>query len=204
MDICEENLTVAAASGDRDALSALLSQHDAALRERLTGSIGPAYRSAIEPEDVLQVTYIEAFLNIRDFSPDGRGAFLAWLLRIAQNNVRDAVRWLEREKREPRRKKVDRPHGSDSYVGLLANLVGTGTTPSSHAARDELKTALDEAIAKLPELYRTVVTMIDLENRDANQVAVAFGRSRPAVYMLRVRAHEHLAKLLGDSTRFFR
>ncbi len=204
MNICEENLTVAAASGDRDALTALLSQHDATLRQRLARSIGPAYRSVIEPEDVLQVTYIEAFLNVGDFRPDGPGTFFAWLWRIAQNNVRDAVRWLEREKREPRRKKVDRPHGSDSYVGLLANLVGTGTTPSSHAARDELKTALDEAIAKLPELYRMVVIMIDLEGRGAEQVAVVVGRSRPAVYMLRVRAHEHLAKLLGDSTRFFR
>jgi RNA polymerase sigma factor (sigma-70 family) len=204
VDVCEENLTAAAIAGDNAALAQLLERSHSVVCERLAPAIGPRYRSIIDRDDVYQVTCVEAFLTIREFRPDGPGAFVGWLTRIAQNNLHDAIRWLDREKRKPPGKQAPRAHATDSYMGLLATLTGSGTTPSGHAAQQEAKTALDEAIAKLPQDYQKVVRIVDLDERPAQEAADVLGKSRAAVYMLHARAHEHLAKLLGDSTKFFR
>ncbi|MBI1827292.1 MAG: sigma-70 family RNA polymerase sigma factor [Planctomycetes bacterium] len=204
MDICEESLTTAAIAGDNTALAQLLERSYSAVVERLAPTIGPSYRSLIDADDVYQVTCIEAFLKIREFRPEGSHAFVGWLTHIAQNNVRDAIRWLNRKKRMSPRKKAPRAHATDSYIGLLAELKGSGTTPIARAMGLELKTLMDDAIAKLPQDYQKVVRMIDLEERTAQEAAEVLGKSSAAVYMLHARAHEHLAKLLGDSTKFFR
>lgn len=52
----------AAAAGDGDALGALLRQHGPGVRRRL--HISPAWRAALDPADVMQVSYLEAFLRI--------------------------------------------------------------------------------------------------------------------------------------------
>lgn len=203
MSFCEESLIAAAVAGDRAALEKLLEYHFPSLCDRLKGAIGPAYRAVLDTDDALQITCMEAFLGIARFHRRGPDAFFGWLLRIAQNNLRDAIRSLDREKREPRKRQVRDPYGTDSYVGLLANLVGTGTTPSGHAAREEMMTVLKEAIGKLPELYQKVVKLIDLEGNSTDVVAKSLGRTPGAVHMARQRAHDHLSRLMGDSTRFF-
>jgi RNA polymerase sigma factor (sigma-70 family) len=157
----------------------------------------------LDSDDVLQVTCMEAFLDIGRFSGHDSIAFFGWLLRIAQNNIRDAIRSLDREKREPRKRRVAVPHAADSYASLLANLAGTDTTPSGVVAREEMTAALQAAIGKLPEHYQKVVQRIDLEGCSTKAVATEIGRSLGAVHMLRQRAHDHLARLMGDSTKFF-
>ncbi len=78
-----------------------------------------------------------------------------------------------------------------------------GTTPSRHAARGEAHTALERAIAQLPEAYERVVRMYDLECRPAEEVAEALQRSVGAVFMLRARAHERLHEVMGDTSKYF-
>ena len=53
--------------------------------------------------DVMQVTYLEAFLHIDQLTARDTSAFLAWLTRIAENAIRDAVRGLTRTDRVARR-----------------------------------------------------------------------------------------------------
>lgn len=199
----EENLVANAVAGDREALEELLELHYPALLGRVRQAIGRAYRRVLDPEDVLQVSYMEAFLRIRHFRWNGPGSFFGWLVRIAQNNLSDAIRWLDRDKREPRGKQVRNAHGTDSYAGLLANLAESGTTPSGHATREEITEAMQAAIDRMPELYRMMVCHIDLKGESAKEVAKRIGRTRAAVYMLRQRAHDLLAELLGESTNFF-
>lgn len=86
---------------------------------------------------------------------------------------------------------------------LLEQLVGTGSTPSRHSARDEAVGILNDVIGKLPPDYGKVVRLYDLEERPAEEVAFSMGRSVGAVHMLRVRAHERLRELLGSESRFF-
>ena len=88
MPVAEETLTSAALAGDREALGELLVRCDGELRRRMAEGIPRAYRSALDVADVLQVTYLEAFLRVDQFQPDGPGSFLAWLTASAENNLR--------------------------------------------------------------------------------------------------------------------
>ncbi len=196
-------LTTSAIAGDADALSALLVRHDKTLREWLRGRVNRRYQAAFDVDDVLQVTYLESFLRIGQFSSNGSESFVAWLRRIAANNLHDAIRELNRNKRPQREKQIDRAVDEDSYVSLLYTLESLGTTPSMDAARKEAEALLETALRKLPPDYEEVVRLFDLMGRNAAQVASAMKRSVGAVYMLRARAHDRLAELLGDGTDFF-
>lgn len=199
----DDQLTTAAVQGDEAALSALLERHDAELHGRIASKIGRLYRGLFDADDVLQVTYLEAFLRIRQFTPDRPGGVLAWLTQIAENNLRDAIRMLNREKRPQPGKRITGIVGSDSYSTLVSNLAGSDTTPSRGAAAGELQSIVDKALSDLPPDYAKVVRLYDLESRSIEEVAQAMKRSRGAVHMLRVRGHDRLRELLGEAGKFF-
>ena len=196
-----DELLSRAISGDRAAISALLQQCSSAARRDLSWAIDSKWRSVLDIDDVMQVTYLEAFLRIGQFRPTPNGTFEAWLRRIAQNNLRDAVKELGRQKRPQPGARIQAPGGDDSYSSLFELLAGTAGTPSRHAARNERCAMLKAALNRLPPDYERVVRLYDLEGRPVGEVAAALGRSEGAVYMLRRRAHDCLRELLGPATR---
>ncbi len=203
MSSTEEELLAKAVSGDTDALSDLLGSIGPQVEAGLDGKIAKHHQAAFDPADVMQVTYLEAFLRINRFEPAGVGSFVRWLERIAENNLIDAVRALEREKRPPRSKKLTRVQQDGTYITLLGNLTGTTGTPSRHAARSEAEQLVERALAKLPRDYERVVRELDLEGRPPGDVAESLGRSKGAIHMLRARAHDRLRELLGSPSQFF-
>ncbi len=203
MLVSQDELTTAAVSGDVEALTQLLHHHDPDLRGWLRGRIGVRYRSILDAEDVLQVTYVEAYLRIGQFEPRGSGSFKAWLRRIAANNIADAIKTLNRQKRPSPARRVGDAVTDESYVTLLASLPGHGTSPTSGAARSEASDLIEKALRKLPPDYEKVIRLCDLEGRPADDVADQMERSRGAIHMLKARAHDRLAELLGGSTNFF-
>jgi len=203
MAVSQEDLTVAAVAGDEEALGELLARHSPELRQWLDRQIGRQYRSSFSVEDVMQVTFFEAFLRIRQFEPRGAGSFRAWLWQLGKRNLQDAIKHLNREKRPPPGRRVGAAPEDDAHTALLDRLEASGTTPTKGAARAEAIAILEEALAKLPEDYAQVVRIFDLEGRSAAETAERMGRTPAAVYMLKARAYDRLAELLGGSTNFF-
>lgn len=201
-DFGSEMLTRAVA-GDGNALSDLLVSLDSELRKIIDPQIGRKYRPAFSVEDVLQVTYLEAFLHIGRFRPTSGNALRNWLVRIAENNLRDAIRELDCQKRPPRHRQIVDVGGTESYTGLLNTLGATQSTPSLHAFRQEIRDDINAALRELPRDYERVVRMFDLEGCGAAEIAEQMGRSTGAVHMLKARAHEQLHALLGQSTNYF-
>lgn len=195
----DESLLMQAAQGDDDAMTALLRKFGPQVRGRINGRIAERFRSAFDEDDVMQVTYLEAFLR-PGFTTKGADSFVAWLTRIAENNLRDAVKELSRAKRPPREKKL-MSGGDESYVSLLENLGGSLSTASRHAEKNEAKTLLEACLDRLPPDYRKVILLLELEDRPAADVATVIGRSVGAVYMLRARALAHLRELLPSESR---
>lgn len=197
----EDELVKRAVGGDMSALTSLLEQNCGTIRAAL--NIDQKWASVLDPDDVLQVTFLEAFLQIGKFKAEDPGAFLGWLSRIAQNNLRDAIRELSAVKRSPPGHRVGVGGRQDSASILLASLGMTTTTPSRVAASAEVLAAINNAISLMPPDYGTVVRLYDLEGKPIGDVAAAMGRSTGAVHMLRTRAHEHLRELLSSETAFF-
>jgi len=166
-------------------------------------SVASEWRSVLEPADVMQVTYLEAFLEVKRYDPDRAPPFRAWLQRIAENNLRDAIRGLRRRKRPQPSNRVDAPADVDSTWELYAHLGVTTTTPSRYATARERMEHLNAALEALPEDYGQTVRLYDLQGLPIAEVAQRMKRSAGAVHMLRARAHERLRELLGGKAGMF-
>ncbi len=201
MSDAADTLIHKAVAGDTEALSALLREHGPAVESAL--SIDPIWQAALEPADVMQVTYLDAFFRIQSFDVDGAASFATWLRRIAENNLKDAIRGLSRQKRPQPRNRVMPVNLADSMVELFDLLGGTSSTPSRQVGRQELCSILDSAISGLPDDYSRVIRLYDLEGAPIGDVAAALGRSPGAVHMLRARAHDQLRVALGSASIFF-
>lgn len=202
LDHADPQMTRAIA-GDTAALSALLRLHGPRVQEQLR--IGSPWQAMIGPEDVMQITYLEAFIQIGRFDASRGATFEGWLRHIAENNLRDAIRGLSRQKHPHPHKRVhDAPHrAGDSFIGLLETLGATSATPSRAAAHNETQAMIEAAIAQLPADYARVVQLYDMDGGSIAEVAQAMNRSAGAVHMLRARAHDGLRAILGRESIFF-
>ena len=190
-----------AISGDTKALSALLAHYGPRVQQGL--QIGRQWQGVLESGDVMQITYLEAFLQISRFRPDQAENFSGWLGRIAENNLRDAIRELERQKRPPPSRQIQGHDTENSAVGLYEMLATTSSTPSRAMARKDVHRVIEAALERLPREYADVVRLYDLQNKDIAQVAAAMNRSTGAVHMMRARAHERLGELLQTASSWF-
>ena len=173
------------------------------LAAHVRGKIGRRHRTLLEPDDVLQVTYIEALYRLDQFVPDDSRSFERWLEKIAATNIVDAIRGFERQKRSPAGKRVMGIGGLDAYSTLWFELADSGTSPSQSVARDEAKHLLERALEQLPPDYARAIRLYDIEQRAIQDVANTIQRGAGAVHMLRARGHARLREILGHSGRFF-
>ncbi len=190
-----------AVAGDAEALSELLAEFGPEVERSL--SIAREWRSMLEPADVMQVTYMEAFLEVGKYEADGSVSFRSWLQRIAENNLKDAIRGLQRRKRPQPANRVEAPASADSTWELYAHLGVTTTTPSRFATARERAEHLTAAIEALPEDYGMVVQLYDLQGLPMAEVAERMNRSPGAAHMLRARAHDRLRNLLLERSGMF-
>jgi RNA polymerase sigma-70 factor (ECF subfamily) len=212
----EPQLIARAAGGDDDALGVLLERYAPGIGAEISGRIPNQWRGMLSADDVLQETFLDAFLDFARFMPVAPSAsparsiagtgLNAWLSSIARCNLVDALRMLEADKRGGDRRRIADaapPGGADdSLVDLLDMLSGTITAPSARARRTESAESLRRAVAELSEPHRTVVQLYDLQARPAPEVAAAIGRREGAMFMLRARAHRQLAERLGAPAEY--
>lgn len=201
-DGSEAELVARAVTGDEQALTQLLRIHGPRVRNQIAPTIHAKWGSTLDADDVMQITYLEAFLRIDRFQYQGPDSFGGWLAQVARNNLRDAIRELERLKRpQPEHRIVG--DGMDTTFALLDELGCTTSTPSRHAASADVRRFVESALEGLPDDYATVVRMYDLEGKPVSEVASVLDRSEGAVFMLRARALDRLRETIGPATRFF-
>ena len=119
-------------------------------------------RNDAEAEDVMQDAYVRAYQHLDQFG--GHAPFSAWLTRIAVN---EALARLRLRKRNPQLDDSD-PDGETTM-----NMVETAPNPEQSATRAELGRLLEEALLDLPEQYRTVVMLRDIEELSTAETAAA-------------------------------
>jgi RNA polymerase sigma-70 factor (ECF subfamily) len=145
--------------------------------------VGPIYRfcyiqlgSRMAAEDATSEVFLKAIAALPGFRG---GSVPGWLLQIARNTVIDLYR---------RKKPV-------SSIEERHDLAGREQTPEQAALTAEAREALRRALAALPDDQRTAI-VLQLAGWSGEQVAQALGKTRTAVYMLRVRALARLEKSL--------
>ena len=183
-----------AIAGDLDELEALVREASPMLRQSLR--VDARWSRSFDVEDVIRVTLLEAFMRIRSLDNATVRGFHAWLRRIADHNLTDAIRALQSGRRPDAARRVTRGPEGESARTLLLRVAGTEATAGGQAAIAEQVQRMQQAIARLPKSYRNVIRLVDLEQRSFADAAAELERSVGAVHMLRSRAHDRLRELL--------
>ncbi|HPF41475.1 MAG TPA: sigma-70 family RNA polymerase sigma factor [Phycisphaerae bacterium] len=200
MTTSDEQLLNRARQGDTASLGELLLRHGPQVRERL--QINARWRAVLEPNDIMQVTYFEAFEQINRFTGTA-ASFPRWLKRIADNNLRDAIQYLDRAKRPPPDRRVVSSETGDGVAMLYELIEEGGVSPSRQAGMHEIRQVLEAEIDRLPDDYQRVIRRLFLEGKSVGDVAEEMGRTTGAIHLLRIRAVKRLGEMLGSGSRFF-
>jgi len=147
-----------------------------------------------DAEDVLQESFLKAYTHLDGFQ--GNSKFYTWLVRIAMN---EALMKL-RKRKTGRVVSLDEEltTGEDSVVREIAVWEGN---PEERYSQDEIRDILDRTIATLPEGFRTVFVLRDVEELSTEETADALSLSIPAVKSRLLRARLQLREKL---TRLFK
>jgi RNA polymerase sigma-70 factor, ECF subfamily len=143
-------------------------------------------RNEAEAEDAAQETAIKAYLNLKNFRGDAQ--FRTWALSIARNEGLGRLRKAGTRREDSLEAETDEQTGD--YTPAV--LTSWREVPSEALERQELGAILRKAIEGLPEIYRNVVLLRDIEETDVRETAVALGITDGAV---KVRLHRARALL---------
>jgi RNA polymerase sigma-70 factor, ECF subfamily len=165
--------------GDLALFELLMRRHN----QRVYRAIRSILRDDSESEDVMQDAYVRAYEHLSQF--EGRAQFSTWLTRIAVN---------EALKRAVARRKLDsldeeRYEGEDGHMPAFQS---NSPTPEANASRNELKELLEEAILALPQKYRAVIVLRDVEEMNTAETAEVLSLTEANVKVRLHRAHELL------------
>lgn len=152
--------------------------------QRLYRVVISILRDAVETEDVMQDAYVRAYEHLGQF--EGRAAFATWLTRIA---VHEALARLRKRERI-------QPFDEDFSEGETSvNPASPALDPEQTTSKAELGRMLEEAVLSLPEQYRTVLLMRDVEEMSTSETAAALSLSEENV---KVRLHRGRAMVRKD------
>lgn len=169
-DTPDRQLAVRTMNGDEAAFRALYRRHTPRLWAMVLRMVGGA---RTEAEDVVQETWIRAVESLEGFRWEA--AFPTWLAGIGVNCAREALR------RRSRR--------SETSVDGVLEYVGGFPDPGR-------RLDLEEAIGALPDGYRTVLVLHDLEGfthpEISDRLGIAVGTSRSQLYHARRAVRRYL------------
>jgi RNA polymerase sigma-70 factor, ECF subfamily len=122
-------------------------------------------KSEDEIEDVMQETYIKAYLHLKQF--EGKSQFSTWITRILINQASQS---LNKEKRM-------RDHIADIPHELPDTKFSNDPAPDQNLMNAEMKKYLEHAIDELPESLRSVYMMREVEGFSVNETSEALSIS---------------------------
>jgi len=169
-----------ALAGHTECFAALMDRHLAAVRRH----IGSMVRNTTDADDLLQDVSLKVWRRLSTFRAES--SFRTWMTRVAVNEALQAYR---RGQRTPLL----------GASGNLDDLVSPSESPHQSLARAETTQAVHTAVAGLPEKYRQVVILRDLEERSARETAQSLQSTIPAVKTRLFRARLMLLAALQRS-----
>jgi len=143
--------------------------------QRLYRVVISILRDSDETEDVMQDAYVRAYQHLSQF--EGRATFSTWLVRIAVHEA------LARLRSRARMQQLD-PDMDEGEISV--DLTGASVNPEESTSRAELTSLLEQSLMNLPDQYRTVLILRDVEELSTSETAALLGLTEENV---KVRLH---------------
>jgi len=151
-------------------------------------------KNEADAEDVAQEAFIKAFRNLSMFRGDAK--FSTWLISIAVNEARNRLR----RQTVVRMQSLDEPPDEEGTVSP-ALLRDWREIPSEAVGREEVRALIKNAVETLPEIYRQVFLLRDVEELDVNETAQTLSISISNVKVRLHRARMMLQKKLAPQLK---
>lgn len=140
-------------------------------------------RNRDEAEDVMQDAYVRAYQHLDQFA--GHAPFSIWLTRIAVNEALSRLR----QRRRSAQFEDHSYDGEDAMSDAEDNIPESSPDPEQRASITELGRLLEEAVLDLPEHYRAVVMLRDVEELTTAETAAALELTEENVKVRLHRGH---------------
>jgi RNA polymerase sigma-70 factor (ECF subfamily) len=155
-------------------------------------------RGKLDPSDVVQQTMLRACAGFDDLRGHEPSLVAAWLRKVLARTLADAVRDLERAKRDIGRERSLQAAVDQSASALEAWLVADQSSPSEKAEKNEQLVRLADALCHLPDDTREAVVLKHCRDWTLAQIADQLGRTPAAVASLLHRGLKQLRELLHE------
>ncbi len=185
-----DSLIIRSKLGDRSALGELLNRHREWLKSMAARELGGQTAVRADASDIVQQTLLSAVNLIGEFDGVTSGEFGAWLARIHERNIQEALR---------------RHVGTRKRSTTLEQRLGSGSladdnasTPSEFAIREERAVVVRRHLETLPQDQAEAVRLRHLEGWSLAQLATHFDRSTDSVASLLKRGLEQLRRRIRE------
>src|SRR5580698_1600541 len=156
----EATLVADLKAGSEEAFGLLIAQYHQPIYSLIARSLNDPADAA----DITQEVFIKVFRSIRGFN--GEASLRTWLYRIALHEASNQRRWWSRHKKQEIT--IDSsfesaPDSENTHLSLAATLADNGDSPYHRAAQAEVRERVEAALRQLPEAFRTVVILREIE-----------------------------------------
>jgi len=153
-------------AGSEQAFAILIAQYHQPLYSLIARSLNDPADAA----DITQEVFIKVFRSIRGFN--GESSLRTWLYRIALHEASNQRRWWSRHKKQEITIDSSVENEDDGSVfSLSATLADHGDSPYDCAAQAEVRARVEAALRQLPEVFRTVVVLREIEGFAYEEIA---------------------------------
>ncbi len=191
--LSDVQLLDAARTGDYDAFERLVRR----FRDRVFRLARGMATSDAEAEEVVQEAFLNIFRKMGTFR--GQSSVASWVYRVAANA---ALMQLRRARRKPHLSIEDnRQDFSEDGTALASSFGDWAKQPEESLLSRELGDSIEGAISELPEKYRLVLLLRDVEGLSNEEVANTLGVTVPTV---KSRLHRSRLFVRGQLEDYFR
>ena len=195
-----ETLLNQARRGESPAQGDLLRRFEPWLRLLARVQLESRFAAKFDASDVVQQTLLEAVKAFSQFRGSTEAELTAWLRQILAHALAHEIRrYHGSQKRDVTLEVSLNAELAQSSQRLGLMIAESGPSPSQEAARRELDVLLADVLAQLPDDYREVLILRNLEGFSHDAIAARMNRSRGAVRMLWVRALASLRDAMKHS-----
>ncbi len=183
----DDDLVARTQAGDTGAFDELILKYS----PRLYGLVYNMTSNHDDTHDMLQDVWSKAYRSINSFR--GKSSFYTWIHSIAVNMT---INFLKKRTRRTHQS-LDDIESSVHQDKDLIELAAT-STPVREANLNELQKRLNDAMQRLSEDHRTVVTMFDIQGLPHAEIAKILGVSEGTVRSRLFYAHRQLQNFLSE------
>jgi RNA polymerase sigma-70 factor, ECF subfamily len=158
----DNTLISMALAGQAECFTVLMDRHLFVVRRYILSMV----RNTADTDDLVQEVLMKVWRNLSKFRAEA--SFRTWMTRIAINEV------LQKYRKDRHRSRFDAPENLDSFASAC-------DTPHQHLVRTESIQELRKLLEKLPEIYKEVLILREVDELSMQETADYVRASIPAV-----------------------